>query len=133
MANTVHIAGRGLVVRQLRILASQFRVLWTGTLSEIRPDNMYQPLGTSLKKDNKMEQFVTKENKRKPTHKQHICNSHKPTRKPKITKELFFAITPLDNNDKFLTPNVKIFDTNKTHKPPTALNILRLQYWHCDC
>ncbi len=43
-ANTVHIAGRGLVVRQLRILASQFRVLWTGTLSEIRPDNMYQPL-----------------------------------------------------------------------------------------
>ena len=43
-ANTVHIAGRGLVVRQLRILASQFRVLRTGTLSEIRPDNMYQPL-----------------------------------------------------------------------------------------
>ncbi len=34
--NTVHIAGRGLVVRQLRILASQFRVLRTGTLSEIR-------------------------------------------------------------------------------------------------
>lgn len=42
--NTVHIAGRGSVVRQLRILASQFRVLRTGTLSEIRPDNMYQPL-----------------------------------------------------------------------------------------
>ena len=42
--NTVHIAGRGLVVCQLRILASQFRVLRTGTLSEIRPDNMYQPL-----------------------------------------------------------------------------------------
>ena len=42
-ANTVHIAGRGSVVRQLRILASQFRVLRTGTLSEIRPDNMYQP------------------------------------------------------------------------------------------
>jgi hypothetical protein len=43
--NNVHIAGRGSVVRQLRILASQFRVLRTGTLSEIRPDNMYQPLG----------------------------------------------------------------------------------------
>ncbi len=43
-ANNVHIAGRGSVVRQLRILASQFRVLRTGTLSEIRPDNMYQPL-----------------------------------------------------------------------------------------
>ena len=42
--NTVHIAGRGSVVRQLRILVSQFRVLRTGTLSEIRPDNMYQPL-----------------------------------------------------------------------------------------
>ena len=48
--NTVHIAGRGLVVRQLRILASQFRVLRTGTLSEIRPDNMYQPLCTSGEK-----------------------------------------------------------------------------------
>jgi hypothetical protein len=46
--NKVHIAGRGLVVRQLRILASLFRVLRTGTLSEIRPDNMYQPLTTSL-------------------------------------------------------------------------------------
>ncbi len=42
--NKVHIAGRGSVVRQLRILISQFRVLRTGTLSEIRPDNMYQPL-----------------------------------------------------------------------------------------
>jgi hypothetical protein len=42
--NKVHIAGRGLVVRQLRIPVSQFRVLRTGTLSEIRPDNMYQPL-----------------------------------------------------------------------------------------
>jgi hypothetical protein len=42
--NKVHIAGRGSVVRQLRILVSQFRVLRTGTLSEIRPDNMYQPL-----------------------------------------------------------------------------------------
>jgi len=42
--NTVHIVGRGLVARQLRILASLFSVLWTGTLSEIRPDNMYQPL-----------------------------------------------------------------------------------------
>jgi hypothetical protein len=29
------------VVRQLRILVSQFRVLRTGTRSEIRPDNMY--------------------------------------------------------------------------------------------
>jgi len=47
-ANTVHIAGRGSVVRQLRILVSQFRVLRTGTLSEIRPDNMYQPLLESL-------------------------------------------------------------------------------------
>jgi hypothetical protein len=44
MHNTVHIAGRGSVVRQLRILASQFLVLRTGTLSEIRPGNMYQPL-----------------------------------------------------------------------------------------
>ncbi len=48
MANTVHIAGRGSVVRQLRILASQFHVLRTGTLFEIRPDNMYQPLCASL-------------------------------------------------------------------------------------
>ncbi len=48
-ANTVHIAGRGLVLRQLRILASQFRVLRTGTLFEIRPDNMYQPLCAILK------------------------------------------------------------------------------------
>ncbi len=49
--NKVHIAGRGLVVRQLRILASQFRVLRTGTLSEIRPDNMYQPLYAIVKTD----------------------------------------------------------------------------------
>ena len=42
-ANKVHIAGRGSVVRQLRILVSQFRVLRTGTLFEIRNDNMYQP------------------------------------------------------------------------------------------
>ena len=47
--NTVHIAGRGLVVRQLRIPVSQFRVLRTGTLSEIRPDNMYQPLCNTIK------------------------------------------------------------------------------------
>jgi hypothetical protein len=40
MANTVHIAGRGSVVRQLRILASQFRVLRSGTLSEIRPEHV---------------------------------------------------------------------------------------------
>jgi len=52
MANTVHIAGRGSVVRQLRILVSQFRVLRTGTLSEIRPDNMYQPLWVMQKNDN---------------------------------------------------------------------------------
>ena len=39
--HTVHIAGRGSVVRQLRILVSQFRVLRTGTLFEIRPDNSY--------------------------------------------------------------------------------------------
>lgn len=48
--NTVHIAGRGSVVRQLRILVSQFHVLRTGTLFEIRPDNMYQPLQASLKR-----------------------------------------------------------------------------------
>jgi len=48
VANTVHIAGRGSVLRQLRILVSQFRVLRTGTLSEIRPDNMYQPLPASI-------------------------------------------------------------------------------------
>ncbi len=50
-ANKVHIAGLGSVVRQLRILASQFRVLRTGTRSEIRPDNMYQPLWGILKND----------------------------------------------------------------------------------
>ena len=49
MPNTVHIAGLSLVVCQLRILVSQFRVLRTGTLSEIRPDNMYQPLPHILK------------------------------------------------------------------------------------
>ncbi|WP_172594476.1 hypothetical protein [Mariniphaga sediminis] len=53
MPNTVHIAGRGSVVRQLRILASQFRVLRTGTLSEIHPDNMYQPLWRSLTRPKK--------------------------------------------------------------------------------
>lgn len=47
-ANKVHIAGRGSVVRQLRILASQFLVLRTGKLFEIRPDNMYQPLAKSI-------------------------------------------------------------------------------------
>ena len=50
VANTIHIAGRGLVVRQLRILVSQFRVLRTGTLFEIRPDNMYQPLAVIVRK-----------------------------------------------------------------------------------
>ena len=53
-ANTVHIAGRGLVVRQLRILVSQFRVLRTGMLSDSevseRPDNMYRPLCVILTK-----------------------------------------------------------------------------------
>ena len=49
VCNKVHIAGRGSVVRQLRILVSQFRVLRTGTLFEIRPDNMYQPLCAILK------------------------------------------------------------------------------------
>ena len=49
MHNTVHIAGQGSVVRQLRILVSQFRVLRTGTISEIRPDNMYQPLAFIVK------------------------------------------------------------------------------------
>jgi len=53
------------VVRQLRILASQFRVLRTGTLSEIRPDNMYQPLAGSLKKNKKQNAIKTK--KAKPT------------------------------------------------------------------
>ncbi len=50
--NKVHIAGRGSVVRQLRILVSQFRVLRTGTRSEIHPDNMYQPLAQILKNHN---------------------------------------------------------------------------------
>jgi hypothetical protein len=44
--NKIQIAGRGSVVRQLRILVSQFRVLRTGTLSE--SDNLYQPLCTKL-------------------------------------------------------------------------------------
>jgi len=64
MANKVHIAGRGLVVRQLRILVSQFRVLRTGTLSEIRPDNMYQPLPFMLKKKKNKLKYHDK-----PTHK----------------------------------------------------------------
>ena len=55
--NTVHIAGRGSVVRQLRILASQFRVLRTGTRSEIRPDNMYQPLAPIKKNKNAIYYF----------------------------------------------------------------------------
>ena len=50
--NKVHIAGRGSVVCQLRILVSQFRVLRTGTLFEIRRDNMYQPLCVNLKEPN---------------------------------------------------------------------------------
>ena len=57
--NKVHIAGRGSVVHQLWILASQFRVLRTGTLSEIRPDNMYQPLAASLKKEKKQRLHIT--------------------------------------------------------------------------
>jgi hypothetical protein len=47
--NAENIAGQDSVVRQLRPeasgLASLFRVLRTGKLAEIRPDNMYQPLG----------------------------------------------------------------------------------------
>jgi len=38
------IAGRGLVVRQLRILVPQFRVLRTGTLFEIRSATCTCPL-----------------------------------------------------------------------------------------
>jgi len=53
VGNTVHIAGRGLVVRQLRILASQFRVLRTGTLSEIRNDNLRVTI-TSKAEENKI-------------------------------------------------------------------------------
>ncbi|MCG6191359.1 hypothetical protein, partial [Maribellus maritimus] len=49
------------VVRQLRIPVSQFRVLRTGTLSEIRPDNMYQPLPARLKKE-KNKQKLTEKN-----------------------------------------------------------------------
>jgi hypothetical protein len=53
VANKVHIAGRGSVVRQLRILVSLFRVHRTGTHSEIprqhvpivnqSPPNLIQP------------------------------------------------------------------------------------------
>jgi len=50
----VHIAGRGSVVRQLRFFVSQFRVLRTGTLSEIRPDNIYQPRDGVKTDKNKM-------------------------------------------------------------------------------
>ncbi len=63
VANTVHIAGRGSVVRQLQILVSQFHVLRTGTLFEIRPDNMYQPLCFMLRET--VQQM--------PTHIWHIC------------------------------------------------------------
>ena len=52
VVNKVHIAGRGSVVRQLRILVSQFRVLRTGTLFEIRNDSMYQPLKPKFKLTN---------------------------------------------------------------------------------
>ena len=58
MHNKVHIAGRGSVVRQLRILVSQFRVLRTGTLSEIRPDNMYQPLAVIVKRQTICEKLM---------------------------------------------------------------------------
>jgi hypothetical protein len=50
--HTVHIAGRGSVVRQLRILVSQFRVLRTGTRSEIRPDNLQVTVVSHFKKRN---------------------------------------------------------------------------------
>ena len=99
--NNVHIAGRGSVVRQLRILVSQFHVLRTGMLSEIRPDNMYQPLPPSVKRQ-KTGQFATfRENIKLMTSqrtKQHICNSHKLTHKPKIAKELFLAFTQIASN-----------------------------------
>ncbi len=47
----VHIAGRGSVVRQLRILVSQFRVLRTGTLFEIRNDNLQVTVSVHCKRD----------------------------------------------------------------------------------
>jgi hypothetical protein len=50
VVNTVHIAGRGLVIRQLRILASQFRVLRTGTLSEIRNDNLQVTVSSNARR-----------------------------------------------------------------------------------
>ena len=48
-ANTVHIAGRGSVVRQLRILASQFRVLRTGNRTLPAPETCTEPLNVMLK------------------------------------------------------------------------------------
>ncbi len=61
--HTVHIAGRGSVVRQLRIPASQFRVLRTGTRSEIRPDNMYQPLWRIVKRRKVLDNILSSYNK----------------------------------------------------------------------
>ncbi len=40
-------------------LVGQFRVLRTGTLSEIRPDNMYQSLCTSIKKNSNTGNLMT--------------------------------------------------------------------------
>jgi len=60
--NKVHIAGWGSVIRQLRPdscrgLVSQFRVLRTVTLFEIRTDNMYQ--NVSKHKKNRMNRILT--------------------------------------------------------------------------
>ena len=60
-ASTVHIAGRGSVVRQLRILVLKFRVLRKGTLFEIRLDNMYQPLCFMQKRTRQINYVFTKQ------------------------------------------------------------------------
>ena len=52
LPNKLQIALRGSCDVVRWILASQFRVLRTGTLSEIRPDNMYQPLALIKSNDN---------------------------------------------------------------------------------
>ncbi len=57
---TKYIFQPGLVARQLRILASQFRVLRTGTRSEIRPDNMYQPLQAILNSESDQYEYKLK-------------------------------------------------------------------------
>ena len=59
-ANTVHIAGRGSVVRQLRILVLQFLVFRKGMLFEIRHDSMYQPLCFMQKRTRQINYVFTK-------------------------------------------------------------------------